>query len=349
MNEMKKISIVFLCGDRSPYGMAHLAVIAECFDVKAIIIADNDRWGIFRQCLLGGEIHCYTKRSKRFFSTIKEIAKKPLVLYRKIKHKKLLNSFGVPVIELNDANSKESIILISKFSPEVLISAAYPQIFDQKLISITPRGAVNFHPSLLPKFRGAHPHYWCLATGEKQSGVTAHFMTSRIDDGDIIAKRSFSLDNLYYADLYKKIIETTPELVRDVAFFLDDPNARPVPQGLNEVTSFRNDREIHRRLDFNSMNSQELFNRIRAGGGYTLHRGVRLYIEKVEVVGHNRHMTNNLSVPAGTIVDISAEGVVIFTVDHAFLVLKRVRWGRKANSFVEWVRKFDINIGEILV
>jgi hypothetical protein len=53
-------------------------------------------------------------------------------------------------------------------------------------------------------------------------------------------------------------------------------------------------------------------------------------------------------VSAGTIVDINAEGVVISTVDDAFLVLKNVRWGQKTKSFTSWVAKFDINIGEIV-
>lgn len=346
---MKKISVVFLCGDRSPYGMAHLSAITENFNVKAIIIADKDCWETFRQRLLGGKLHCYRKKTKKFFAAIKSITKTPLVLWRNIKHKKTLNSFEVPVFELNDTNSKNSLNLISSFSPEIIISAAYPQIFSQDLINTTPRGAVNFHPSLLPRCRGAHPHYWCLATGEKRGGVTAHFVTTKIDSGDIIAQRSFDLDNLYYADLYKKIIETTPKLVQEVAFFLNDPDASPAPQDSSEATIFRNDREIHRKLDFNIMDSQALMDRIRAGGGYAFHRGVRLYIERAEIVGNNRNMTNDLKVSAGTIVDISEKGVVVFTLDHAFLILKDVKWGRNSKTISSWVAKFGVNIGETFV
>lgn len=345
---MKKIPIIYLCGDRSPYGMAHMVSVIKYFDVKAIIIADEKRWSYFRRFLLGGEIYWYTKKIRIFRVAIEDILRKPRVFYRAQKQKKLLNSFGVPLLEMNDVNSRESISRIMSFSPEILVSAAYPQIFSQDLIGATPRGALNFHPSLLPKFRGAHPHYWCLATGEKKSGVTAHFMTSRIDDGDIIAQRSFDLDGFYYADLYKKIIEITPKLVEDVALFLNDANAIPIPQDENLATVFRNDREIHRRLDFHRMSSQELYSRIRAGGGYALHRGIRIYIVRVDVVSHNRHMTNNIGVPAGTIVDISAEGVIVNTVDQEFLVIKSVKWGRKSKSFSAWVARFEINIGERL-
>jgi len=345
---MKKLSSVFLCGDRSPYGMAHLAPITEYFDVKAIIVADSYRWDYFRKCLSGGETYCYTSKFKKIYVAIKDFAKKPFVFYREQKHNRRLNSFGIPLVKLNDVNSREAFSLIKGLSPDVLISAAYPQIFSQELINIAPRGAVNFHPSLLPKCRGAHPHYWCLATGEKQGGVTAHFMTSRIDDGDIIAQRAFDLDGIYYDELYKKIIKITPALVNDVALFLNNPDARPIRQDESIATVFRNDREIHRRLDFSRMSSLELFNRIRAGRSYVFFRGVRIYIERADIVSHNRHMTNNLSVSEGMVVDISSEGVVVSTIDHAFLVLKRVKWGRKVKPFTAWVAKFDVKIGETI-
>jgi hypothetical protein len=60
---MSKTSCVFLCGDRSPYGMAHLEPIAAHFDLKAIVIADNARWQRFSEQLSGGEAPAIPKRS----------------------------------------------------------------------------------------------------------------------------------------------------------------------------------------------------------------------------------------------------------------------------------------------
>jgi hypothetical protein len=50
-----KLSAVFLCGDKSPYGLAHLEPIAENFALKAIVLADEARWTQFRRALSGGE------------------------------------------------------------------------------------------------------------------------------------------------------------------------------------------------------------------------------------------------------------------------------------------------------
>jgi methionyl-tRNA formyltransferase len=259
-----------------------------------------------------------------------------------------LKSFGVPVVEFNDANSPDSREIIGRYSPDVLLSAAYPQIFTQQLIEATPGGAINFHPSLLPRFRGAHPHYWCLATGEKLGGVTAHYMTTRLDSGDIIAQRAIDLQGLYYGDLYRKIIAITPDLVRDVSMFLSDPGARALPQDGRLATIFRNDREIHRRLDFQGLDSTELLNRIRAGGAHALHRGRRIYIHRAQVLQRNRHMTNHIAVPPGIILDMDERGVFVATKDRAFLVIESVQWARKPSSFDAWVARFRIQIGERL-
>lgn len=342
---MKKISCVFLCGDRSPYGMAHLTAIAEHFDLNAIIVADRTRWSNFRRALSGGDMSDFKKISARLLTFAEAVLRKPLEVYGDKRQKSRLNSFGVPVIEINDANSEHSIALISSYLPELILSAAYPQIFSIDLIAVAPRGAINFHPSLLPRFRGAHPHYWCIASGEQFGGVTAHYMTKEIDDGDIIAQRSFDMTGLYYPDVYKKIVECTPALVADVANFLSKQDARAIPQDKSLASIYRNDREIHRRLDFDSMDSRELHNRIRAGDAYIFHQGKRVIIDRADIVDYNRNMTNNIQVPPGVIVDISESGVIVSTKDNVYIVLKMVRWGRRSRVFSDWVIAFDIRIG----
>jgi methionyl-tRNA formyltransferase len=63
-----------------------------------------------------------------------------------------------------------------------------------RTILSTPRlGAVNLHPSLLPRYRGRAPINWAIIHGEKQLGLTAHFIDEGMDSGDIIAQESFEL------------------------------------------------------------------------------------------------------------------------------------------------------------
>lgn len=341
-----KLTAVFLCGDRSPYGIAHLEAIAEHFELKALVVADKSRWTQFRYSLSGGETYRYGTPSSNVIHELRRLLKWAVSFIFEELHQRRLKKIGVPVYVVNDVNSPSTLNLIGSLMPQVLISAAYPQIFAKTLLDLAPRGAINFHPSLLPRCRGAHPHYWCLATGEKLGGVSAHFMTERIDDGDIIAQRAFELEGFYYDELYKKIIEETPFLVASVASFLSNKDSTPNPQDESLATTFRNDREIHRRLDFLQMSSRQLHNRVRAGGAYGIFRGKRVQITRMQVASSNRHMTNGITVSPGVIIDIDNTGVWVATNDQKFVIINKLMSPLGIMDFGKWVAKASVQIGE---
>ena len=54
-------------------------------------------------------------------------------------------------------------------------------------------GAINLHPALLPRNRGPSPSFWVVATGERRTGVTVHWIDERIDTGDILLQREVAV------------------------------------------------------------------------------------------------------------------------------------------------------------
>jgi len=341
---MEKTSCVFLCGDRSAYGMAHLEAIAEHFDLRAVLIADDRRWKIFSDRLSGGETQTAQRRSVR--SVVRNLARQPIVALRAYRHRQRLRK--TTLIECHDANTPETVQRVGEIQPQVLLSAAYPQILRKEILKIAPRGAVNFHPSALPLFRGAHPHYWSLATGADTGGVTAHYMTTQIDSGDIIAQQTFSLQGLYYADLYSKIIEETPALVEAVARFFDNPNAKGTPQDEALATTFRGEREIHRRLDFSTISGRDLVNRIRAGRAFAYHREQKIEIDRAQLADEDRPVPHDASALPGTIVDIREENIVVATIDGSHLLIERLIRDGQPLSPGRWAARERVNVGESL-
>jgi len=107
------------------------------------------------------------------------------------------NIFLEAVFDVNDAALYQE---LKKEKYDLFICAAYPQILSKNLLEIPERGVINFHPSVLPRCRGAHPHYWALSEGERFGGITAHFMTEKIDDGDIIAQTKFPISQYTVKD-----------------------------------------------------------------------------------------------------------------------------------------------------
>jgi methionyl-tRNA formyltransferase len=70
-----------------------------------------------------------------------------------------------------------------------MIVVGYGQIIPQAVIDIGPRGIVNVHASLLPKYRGAAPVQWAIVNGETRTGVTTMQINAGLDTGDILLER----------------------------------------------------------------------------------------------------------------------------------------------------------------
>jgi methionyl-tRNA formyltransferase len=73
------------------------------------------------------------------------------------------------------------------------VIAGFNQIFKSDTIG-SFRSLVNFHPSVLPFYRGPVPSYWCLANKEVTTGYTLHAVTGRIDDGEILFQEAVSIN-----------------------------------------------------------------------------------------------------------------------------------------------------------
>ncbi|MFQ5767471.1 MAG: methionyl-tRNA formyltransferase [Acidobacteriota bacterium] len=101
---------------------------------------------------------------------------------------------GLPVRLPPDINAPAEVAALRSLSPEVLVVAAYGQILRPPLLTLSRRGAVNLHASLLPAFRGAAPVAHALLAGETSTGVTLMRMDEGLDTGPILAQASLDID-----------------------------------------------------------------------------------------------------------------------------------------------------------
>ena len=94
---------------------------------------------------------------------------------------------------------------ITSQKPDLLWSTDFRYILPESLVSLASLGAVNIHPSLLPKYRGRASINWAVINGEKEFGLTVHFIDNGVDTGDIIQQITIPIDQLdYIEDLLKK-------------------------------------------------------------------------------------------------------------------------------------------------
>lgn len=97
--------------------------------------------------------------------------------------------YRIPCYPAVNINSPAYLDTLRELAPDVIVSVNASQVFKSSLLTLPRLGCINVHGALLPKYRGRLPSFWVLFNGEKETGVTVHFMNERLDDGPIIVQR----------------------------------------------------------------------------------------------------------------------------------------------------------------
>ena len=100
---------------------------------------------------------------------------------------------GIPVLQPESINTQEGVASLRALEPDLLVVAAYGQILSKDVLGVAPKGGINVHASLLPKYRGAAPINWAIYHGETKTGVTIIRMTTGLDAGDMLAQEAIEI------------------------------------------------------------------------------------------------------------------------------------------------------------
>ncbi|WP_343188144.1 methionyl-tRNA formyltransferase [Buchnera aphidicola (Ceratoglyphina bambusae)] len=95
---------------------------------------------------------------------------------------------SIPTISPKNIENKKIIKIIKKYLPDIMIVVAYGKKIPKKIINMFPLKAINIHPSLLPKWKGAAPIQRAILNGDKKTGISTILINNKFDSGDIINK-----------------------------------------------------------------------------------------------------------------------------------------------------------------
>ena len=127
---------------------------------------------------------------------------------------------NLPVLQPAKLKDPEAIDWVKNLQPDLLVLAFVTDFVPKKMIDISTHGGINYHPSLLPKYRGGSAMNWAIIRGEKETGVTIHQIDEKVDTGPIILQEKVAiqpddtLKSLYFKKLYPLGIKMIPEAVR---------------------------------------------------------------------------------------------------------------------------------------
>ncbi len=176
----------------------------------------------------------------------------------------LAASKGIPVYAPDDVNHPLWIHKIREMKPDILFSFYYRKMVKQELLEIAPKGGLNLHGSLLPKYRGRCPANWVLINGEKETGMTLHYMTPRPDDGDIVAQKKIPIGDQDTAfTLMGKMAESARTLLDEALPKIKSGKAPRTPQDDSKATYFGGRRPEDGEIDW-SKSAREVRNLVRA-------------------------------------------------------------------------------------
>ena len=140
---------------------------------------------------------------------------------------------GLDLIMYDDSMDDPSVRnALIQYAPDYLFVCSLDEKVPTDICRIPTVMAINFHPSLLPYFRGPNPYYWMIKLQSKDSGLTAHQITQDWDAGDIIYQHSFLIDQIDTSfTLFQKTCEHIHLMIRDMTPLLMSRNLSLEKQG----------------------------------------------------------------------------------------------------------------------
>ena len=96
----------------------------------------------------------------------------------------------IPHTGYDDRNEFDQALVqqIDEYKPDLVVLAGFMRILGKEFVRHYLGRLLNIHPSLLPKYPGMHTHARALEAGDKQHGVSVHFVTEELDGGPVIAQ-----------------------------------------------------------------------------------------------------------------------------------------------------------------
>lgn len=128
---------------------------------------------------------------------------------------------------------------IESIKPEVGIIASFGKIIPKEVIDYFPKGILNIHPSLLPKYRGPNPIREAILNGDKTTGITIFIIDELVDHGPILVQKELNIKEENYLELEEKLAKLGGKVLAEIINDYLNDNLKPIFQDENKATYTR--------------------------------------------------------------------------------------------------------------
>jgi len=226
--------------------------------------------------------------------------------------KQLAVQHKIPILQPLKMKDPAFLDALSAWKPDLIAVTAFGRILPKVILDIPPRGCVNVHASLLPKYRGAGPIQWALIRGEQETGITTILMDEGMDTGAmLLQERAAITPDDTAGTLSSKLADIGGRLLLDTLARIQNGTVTPQPQDQSQATMAPLLKKEDGLLDW-TLPAIDLANRVRGlspwPGAYTYFGEDRWVIWKSQALDRS-----TTAVPPGTIMDATKEGLIVAT------------------------------------
>jgi methionyl-tRNA formyltransferase len=151
--------------------------------------------------------------------------------------RRLAESRGLPVAAPEKIRDPGFLETLRSWNPQLVVVVAYGRILPKAILELAPRGCLNVHYSLLPKYRGAAPAAWTIINGEEKGGVTTMQLVEKMDAGPLYLQEELSLaPDETTASLQARLTPMGARLLQDTIQKLKDGALAPRAQNEDDVS-----------------------------------------------------------------------------------------------------------------
>ncbi len=203
--------------------------------------------------------------------------------------KQLALSAGILVTQPDKIrNNAEFRAQLEAINPDAIVVVAYGRIVPPWMLALPRYGCINLHASLLPKYRGAAPIQWAIASGETVTGNTTMLLEEGLDTGPILLQQALAIDaDKSAVDLFEELAVGGAPLVVQTLAGLESGGVIPRPQDHAHATLAPILQREDGRMDFAARTATELKNRWRGfqpwPGAFTTLNGKHFIVHRMDV------------------------------------------------------------------
>lgn len=250
---------------------------------------------------------------------------------------------NLPVFQPTKLKPADALVTFRSHNADVAVVVAYGRILPESFLTAYPRGAINVHFSLLPKYRGAAPVNWSIVNGEIRTGVTTMKMDAGLDTGDILMQEATEIGEEEIAvDLMTRLSHLGAELLSETLTKLDGLTPQPQDDSLATLAPImkREDGLIDWR-----MSAVEIANRVRGfqpfPTAFTHFGDTRITIWRA------KYEDIIVDCPTGQITDAKGDNLVVACGDGTALRILEIQpEGKRRMSTRDFLNGISVKVGD---